>query len=537
LLYSTATLFYPPKSTLRVGAASGKALKSFIKANAADDNAGTVTINDVSATGFSTDNVYTGGGTWTFTGATVTSATQPECPEDWKAVDNNDGTWSIVAKVYIAQVGENKYETLDPAIADAISSGNDIYLLAACNTAPNNVISKLNITGTDPVVFKVRGNGFYGAGFAAKTDIANGAYVNTWTISGSGKNAVYTYTINPATVKVTRANGDVVYPTALYQALSSVANAGDTVTLLSDITLDSAKTAISVKNDNVTLDLNGKTLTGEKENFLKVKNGNTLTIENGTIVNPAADIVVGEGSTLNLDGATVGNINAGAGATITFDNDAGISGDVDVPAGYKVVTNATTGTKTVVAMNLQELAEEEFDVPKEAGLGFVDTNDQNIVMPAKASILGVQLRKQPVGGYYENGDGKNGLRFITAVDEGFLANTDIKDYGYLITVGNKSIFQTCKNTDNNVITSGDSDDDGITYFTAAIYNIPANAYETDIKVQFVFKTAQDIANDSSDDSDNIGAYAVYKPETTATKDALTTKYKDVYKFFNGVDPE
>ncbi|MEE3333304.1 MAG: hypothetical protein VZR54_03400 [Ruminococcus sp.] len=458
------------------------------------------------------------------------------CADGFIPKDNGDGTYGVKVPNYIAQVGENKYETLDEAVADAISSGNDIYLLAACNKAPNNAFSKLTVTGSDPVVFVVRGNGFYGASFAAKTDIANGAYVNTWTISGTGKNAVYTYTIKPATVMVTRANGDVIYPTSLANALNGMdsvcAKEGDTVTLLSNLTWDSAKVAIPVKYSGVTLDLNGNTLTGEKENFLQVKNDNTLTIENGTIVNTAADIVVGEGSTLNLDGATVGNINAGAGAKITFDNGAGITGDVDVPAGYKVVTDATTGTKTVVAMNLQDLADEGFGTTKTAGLGFVDTNRENINIPAKASILGVQLRKQPQNGYYEFGGISNALRFITAVDEEFLANTDIKDYGYLITIGNKSIFQTCKNTTNNVITSGDYDDDGITYFTAAIYNIPANAYETDIKVQFVFKTAQDIANDSSDDSENIGAYAVYKPETPATKYALTTDYQDVYNHFN-----
>ena len=38
---------------------------------------------------------------------------------DYEAVDNNNGTWTVVAKEYVAQVGETKYETLAAAIAAA----------------------------------------------------------------------------------------------------------------------------------------------------------------------------------------------------------------------------------------------------------------------------------------------------------------------------------------------------------------------------------------------------------------------------------
>ncbi|MEE3334210.1 MAG: MBG domain-containing protein [Ruminococcus sp.] len=258
----------------------------------------------------------------------------------------------------------------------------------------------------------------------------------------------------------------------------------------------------------------------------------TINVDGGKVGSIYLNKGTTSGNASVTNGATVGEIVAFEGAVITADS----SSNITVPASCKVRDNGN-GTYTVVAKDLQDLADEGFDVPKEAGLGFVDTNSENIVIPAKASILGVQLRKKPQNGYYENGGISNALRFITAVDEEFLANSDIKDYGYLITIGNKSIFQSCKGTTNNVITSGDSQEDGISYFTAAIYNIPASAYETDIKVQFVFKSAVDDSAVATDDDQNIIAKAMYKPANADVKHALTTKYKDVYKFFNGVDPE
>ena len=336
---------------LDVTVASGKALKSFIQANSDEDNTGSVSIDNVTAEGFSTDAVYTGGGDWTFANATITSDTEPECPQDWKAVDNEDGTWTIVAKDYIAQVGDNKYESLNEAIADAIDSGNEIVLLQDLTAAHKATYTK----PTQACTFVVRANNHTGYNFAAVSTASTTPWVISWTITGSGKATyVYTYTVAAATIEVEREGGDKVYPTGLYQALAGTAGAGrattgDTVKLLTDIELDANKATIKVTDTGVTIDLNGKELTGVKEGFLEVKANNTLTIENGTIGGEGS-VKVGAGSTLDLDGATVSApITAGAGATMTFANEAGITGDIDVPEDYKVVTDATTGAKTVVA--------------------------------------------------------------------------------------------------------------------------------------------------------------------------------------------
>ena len=265
--------------------------------------------------------------------------------------DEVTGTYGVKEGSYLAQVGETTYETLDEAVAAAIASGDDIYLLADCNNAPNNAFSGLTVN--ESTTFMVHGNGYYGAGFVTKAEIT-GAWVITWTTSGAGKNIVYTYMINPATVSVERANGDVIYPTALYQALNGAASVragtGDTVHILTDIELDAAKATISVKDTNVTIDLGGHTITGVKENFIQVKNGQTLTIKNGTIDGDGS-IKVGAGASLALDGATVkAELNALAGAAITFANDASVTGNIAVPADYKVVTDETTGAKTIVAL-------------------------------------------------------------------------------------------------------------------------------------------------------------------------------------------
>jgi len=337
---------------LDVTVASGKALKSFIKANSDEDNTGSVSIDNVTAEGFSTDAVYTGGGDWTFADTTITSATEPECPQDWKAVDNEDGTWTIVAKDYVAQVGDDKYEDIADAINAAIGADADscgtVYLL-------KEFTSTITFTPASAGVFKVYGNGFYGLSKIKYPDsIIQGTtpYTMSYVGGSTGKTATRTYTIVPAVVEVERADGTKVYPNALYQALAGTVGAGraqtgDTVRLLDNIDLDAAKGEIKVSDTGVILDLNGKELTGAREGFLEVKAGNSLTIENGTL-GGTGSVKVDEGSTLALDATTVSApITAGAGAALTFENGAGVTGDIDVPAGYEVVTNETTGTKTV----------------------------------------------------------------------------------------------------------------------------------------------------------------------------------------------
>jgi len=74
-------------------------------------------------------------------------------PADYKWVENANGKYELVAKTYVAQIGEAKYETLDEALA-AAQADDEIVLLANVNgdlVLPANVILNGNgkqITGT-----------------------------------------------------------------------------------------------------------------------------------------------------------------------------------------------------------------------------------------------------------------------------------------------------------------------------------------------------------------------------------------------------
>ncbi|MEE3334208.1 MAG: hypothetical protein VZR54_08070 [Ruminococcus sp.] len=130
---------------------------------------------------------------------------------------------------------------------------------------------------------------------------------------------------------------------------------------------------------------------------------------------------------------------------------------------------------------VQEIADEAFG--GEATLGFVDGTGMDINTKYNASLLGVQIRKQPENAYYEDGGNNvNGLRFVTAVSEGFLE--DATDYGYEIYIGDTlKAKKSCKGTTNNTI-SNQNEVNGVKLFTAAVHGFNANNSNTQFKVKF-----------------------------------------------------
>ncbi len=50
---------------------------------------------------------------------------------DFKAIDNGNGTWTVVAKYYVAQVGDRKFESLQEAI-DAAKAGDTVEVIKDC---------------------------------------------------------------------------------------------------------------------------------------------------------------------------------------------------------------------------------------------------------------------------------------------------------------------------------------------------------------------------------------------------------------------
>lgn len=91
---------------------------------------------------------------------------------------------------------------------------------------------------------------------------------------------------------------------------AAVSNEGSTLKLLCDITLDKAEDGIIAQSGKFTLDLNGKTVSGEISNqLLTVSGAADITVRNGKLVNTfskdSSDINQTCASTLEIDGGTV----------------------------------------------------------------------------------------------------------------------------------------------------------------------------------------------------------------------------------------
>jgi hypothetical protein len=111
-------------------------------------------------------------------------------------------------------------------------------------------------------------------------------------------------------VEVTDKDGNVIGAYATLQAAINGAKAGDTVTLLGDVSEGVLNTSNPTINKNITLDLNQHTLTGLNQCAIVV-NGATATIKNGTLTGGSlAPVIVQSNGTLTLDNVTATN-NAG----------------------------------------------------------------------------------------------------------------------------------------------------------------------------------------------------------------------------------
>ncbi len=71
--------------------------------------------------------------------------------EDYKAVANSDGTWTVKAKDYVAQVGSTKYETLEAAAA-AAQPGATVKLIADIDYSTTYTVRNARDNGDEHVV-------------------------------------------------------------------------------------------------------------------------------------------------------------------------------------------------------------------------------------------------------------------------------------------------------------------------------------------------------------------------------------------------
>lgn len=80
--------------------------------------------------------------------------------EDYVAIDNNDGTWTV-KNAYVAQIGETKYATLEDAV-EAAQDGATVELLADISIDATLTIDKnLTINGNNNTITAVKGTGAY----------------------------------------------------------------------------------------------------------------------------------------------------------------------------------------------------------------------------------------------------------------------------------------------------------------------------------------------------------------------------------------
>lgn len=264
-------------------------------------------------------------------GGTYSSAIPEECcANGFEPKDNGDGTYGVRDAVYVAKIGENRYETLEAAIA-AATSGQKIYLLnditiektiliekgieinADGHTITSNVTSKLgtfyvNVPASNFTITNATIDGGNAASMAvcayrgeAKADL-------TGTVSVENNNTGNIITLTGCTVK-----NFTGYPGSYVGAVYAFSTS--------------------------TVNLNNCTFTGNT----------TTKSTNGA---SGADVWAGAAATVHISGGSFGevfvNANAGDEATITVSEGATIA-ELAICAFYK--DDGSTNIPTVVIDN------------------------------------------------------------------------------------------------------------------------------------------------------------------------------------------
>lgn len=181
------------------------------------------------------------------TGGTFTSVVPSDYLADGVTIkDNGDGTFGVSEAVnYVAEIGENKYETL----AEAVSAANDGETVKLLADATEDVVINKNIT----------------------LDLGGKTLTNT----NAGKATISVQ--NGATVTVT--NGNVVGGTSYYNIEV-------------------------VKGSNANLTLTGVTATAGNTGSSMIDNWGTLTIESGTYTGGLDTVKNEPAATLSISGGT-----------------------------------------------------------------------------------------------------------------------------------------------------------------------------------------------------------------------------------------
>lgn len=226
--------------------------------------------------------------------------------------------------------GENANVTLNDTVLNLEDNATpEAYGAIQINgDAVNSVVT---VNGGEVVITGSANDSFGGVVIASGASIIFNGTEGTTTIMGQP------FVINYA-------NGYTYSFSTLAEAVE-VAVAGDTIVLTQDATVE---TAVSV-DKNITIDLNGKTLTVLESNFV---NNATLVISNGTIsgANTQAGrrAIVNKGN-LTMTDVTVAQVYAGGGSAINNDGATAVAvlNNVTVNAENMAISNKNGATMTI----------------------------------------------------------------------------------------------------------------------------------------------------------------------------------------------
>lgn len=213
-------------------------------------------------------------------GGTFSSPIPEEyCAEGFKPTDDGNGHYGVIAKDYVAQIGDKKYESLAEAIAEA-QNGETVTLLA---DATENIV----IPADKNITLDLNGKTLSGGSVASNGKKA--AIVNNGTITIQDSSAEQTGTIK-------REDDDT--------GLSASS---------SYYVIDNQGT-MTIKSGNV---INNSGVLGAHKGSSLIRNGEVaegavLNIEGGTLTQDNFDVIKngGKNSVLNITGGTINSANS-----------------------------------------------------------------------------------------------------------------------------------------------------------------------------------------------------------------------------------
>ena len=198
--------------------------------------------------------------------------------------DEGDNTVVSMTITAVAKIGDEYYDDLDEAVADAIANDTVVDLLIQPAAAVTLGVGQ---------TLKVKAYSY-----TLEVNLASGLTNPPYSISSAINidTTITTYTVNVAFAKI----GNTTYPTLA--AAIEAATSGDTVTLLADVTLDASLAIPAGKS--LTLNLNGYTLTGPSGTNYAIANSGNITLTGGTITGYGVARNVASDATITITDGT-----------------------------------------------------------------------------------------------------------------------------------------------------------------------------------------------------------------------------------------